>query len=276
MKTLERTDTLEPNRFAKSIQQDPEFIGELPAKPLSELAPEQRRVHLQRAIASGAFSIADRLEQERGEDYDLNANLYRLVGTLNTFDKSSAKVNQLRERYSSPEHMPPAIRQNFYHNKAQVIEFNHILSDIINAGATKFNFDELLAFMVNMHAASGEQENTAEFYTQAKNALTGMRNELAFEQVLMASGLDYELGNAEDDARGGDFIVEGVPIDVKSSEAAAEQAKKTARRGGYDDSGIIWSRLSSKDFNGELTLPYEMSKVILARIQPDLDRALKS
>lgn len=272
--TQEQTKTLETRRFIESIQQDPAFAETISTQRLSELDPRQRREHLVGAVAAGALSIATELEEERGE-YDLDANLYRLVGKLGAFYKSSVIIDELREKYESSRDMPQTEKRVFYSNKDTVTEFNHILGEVINAGASKFTFDELLTFMTNMHAASGNRENTGDFYTHAKRALIGMRSELAVEQVLIANGIDYSLGDLEQESKGGDVIINDIPIDIKSSLQATERAKERAKRNGWNPDRIVWSHITPKDFDGKLTLPYDRIEEIFARIKPDLDKAIQ-
>lgn len=274
MKTLDRT-TLDPRRFTQSIRDTPRFREELPDTPFAELTPEARRESLLRAVASGAISIADTLERQRGE-YDLDANLYRLVGNLNSFHEGSLVIDRLREQYQTPRYMPRAEKKTFYDNKGRVTEFNHILREVINAGASRFGFNNLLTFMTNMNAASGNRENTGEFHAQARAALVGMRNEIAVEQVLIGAGIDYELGTLEDDAEGGDIIIENIPIDIKASLNATQRAQEKARQFGRDPNRIIWSHIQFEDYEGQLTLPYRLNGAVYAKMKPDLDKALHS
>jgi hypothetical protein len=99
-----------------------------------------------------------------------------------------------------------------------------------------------------------------------------MRDEMAFEQVLIAAGIPYSRGDKKDDGTGGDFIIDDIPIDLKSSENSAREAQKKALRERRDPRRIIWSHISFDDFDGRLTLPYEATEAIFARLKPDLAR----
>jgi len=274
MKLKDTPPILDTRRFADSIRRQPAFFQELPKGSFAELPANQRRQHFQHAMASGALSIAQRLERSRGE-YDLGANLFKLVSSLASFGDSEQAVEALRDTYGDSGWMPKNERSLFHDQKQEIIEFNHTLREVINAGASRFSFDELLAFMTTMYEASGG-ETTLNFHNRARSALVGMRNEIAVEQVLIAAGVDYELGDAAQDAKGGDFIIDGVSIDVKTSEQSARYAQEKARRNGFNPRTIVWSHINFTDFEGQLTLPPEMNDAIFAKIKPDIDMAITS
>ncbi len=271
----ERQNTLDPAHFTKAIQREPDFIAELPRGSRDDMEPEQRRRHLQRAIASGALSLAHERQETAGE-YDLDATLYRLVGGIDSFYENSKNLHELSTRFRSPKNMPPAIKRSFYDSKEQVGHFNDALIEVINSGASKFNFNELLTFMTTMHIAGGGSETAKDFHNEARMALIGMRNEVAFEQVLIYSGLDYRSGTSAEDGRGGDYIIEGVPVDIKSSEWSTKKAQEEARLGNYDASRILWSHIDFEDFEGALTLPYHLNQKIWEKIRPNLEKIIPS
>lgn len=276
MRHTEIPDTLDPNRFTSTIRRQPEFLEELPQREVfSKLAPEKKREYIQRAIAASALSIAGRIEKKKGE-YDLDANLYRLVGELGDFYDDQRTLESLREQYDSPRFMPDSERQLFYDAKENITQFNHTLREVINVGAAQFNFNDLLTFMTNMHIASNGRDTTGAFHEQARTAIIGMRNEMAFEQVLISGDYDYELGSVEQDATGGDFIIEGVPIDIKASERTAEEARDKARHEGRNPDLILWSHIHFEDYEGKLTLPYKKNADVLARVEGDIKQAISS
>lgn len=266
---------LNPTNFTRTIRSQPEFLESLPRERFDTLPESERRKQMQRAVATGALSLADRLEEEHGE-YNLDANLYRLVGSLSSFQRNSHELEVLRDKYGSVYSMPLAIKDRFYKCKDKVTEFNHTLREVINAGASRFGFDDLLAFMTTMQIASGGRENIEEFQQDARSALVGMRNEMAFEQLLIHAGIEYEIGTLEQDATGGDYIIEGVPVDVKASQAAADQARKRPKGIGHVEGEIVWSHIRYDDYEGGLTLPYEKNDEVLARLKPELDQILHS
>ncbi|HEX6416141.1 MAG TPA: hypothetical protein VFZ62_01315 [Candidatus Saccharimonadales bacterium] len=270
-------ETLNPRRFTSAIQSQTEFRAALPtAERFQALEDKDKQHYRKRAIAAGAISHAMRLEKERGE-YDLDANLFKLVGELESFYTNKSTITSLSDAYEGgPPTMPRHIKDKFYASKDAVISFNHTLREVINAGASRFDFHELLTFMTNMHMAAGGQKTAANFQELAKDSLVGMRNEIAFEQILIANDIDYELGSVEQDATGGDFIIEGVPVDVKSSPSAVEKARQKAMREGRDPNLIMWSHIRFEDYEGKLTLPYEKNGAVFARVEPYIDRAIRS
>lgn len=266
---------LNPHAFAGAIRRDPEFLRSLPQIPVAELDHEEFREQRQRALAKGALSIADKLERKNGE-YDLNANLFKLVGSLGDFQRNSDIVESLREKYGGANYMPSSVKDQFYDSKDKLTAFNHILREVINVSASKFNFDQLLGFMTAMYLATGNREDASQFHRNAQTTLVGMRNEMSFEQLLIAGGYDYKLGSLEQDAEGSDVFIEGVPFDLKASEFSTERARQKARDNGYFNDNILWSHIEPEDYEGQLTLPYKNVNKVLARLKPDLDRALES
>lgn len=270
MRVHHHNTTLQPRKYAEAIRTSGSFDETM--QHASESEPKQSRIH--RAIAKGALSLAEQRETERGE-HDLDANIFRLVSTLDTFYESTTKLNEIRNRYRGA-YMPDTVRREMKKHKAGVIEFNDALQETINAGASKFDFHELLHFITSMRAMSSGPENLDDFHERAKESLIGIRNEMAFEQVLIYAGVDYRLGTAEEDAKGGDFIVQGTPIDVKASEFSATRAQQNAKRNGYDGSGIVWSHIRFDDFDGKLMLPFEKCEAVWRELEPELVNATGS
>lgn len=266
---------LHPRRFVTAIRTQEGFLESLPTENFRGMEPSKKREHLQRAIASSAFTIANEREQTHG-DSDLDAHLFRLVGSLGSFYEGAQTLDTLGQRYRSRRDMSPGAARKFATSKEDVISFNHTLREVINVGASKLSFDDLLQFMVKMHVESGGRESMQSFEQQARNRLVGMRDEMAFEQMLIAGDVNYRIGEPEEDAIGGDFIVEGIPIDVKSSEFTARDAKRRATERNRNPHRIIWSHIRPQDYNGRLTLTYDQSKALFSEIEPELAQAIPS
>lgn len=267
---IHKNETLQPRKYADAIRTSESFDETM--RSSSEREPEKERIH--RAIAKGALSLAEQRETERGE-HDVDANIYRLVSHIDSFYENSVRLDELRAKYGN-RNVPPHIRNEKIAKRAEVIEFNDALQETINAGASKFDFHELLHFMTSMRAMSSGPENLDDFHKRAKESLIGIRNEMAFEQVLIYAGVDYRVGTTEEDTKGGDFIVNGTPIDVKSSQFSAERAQQNAKRNGYDGSGIIWSHINFEDFDGKLMLPFEKCEAVWHELEPELAAATGS
>ena len=270
-------DVLNPNRFITRIRTSNEFLASLPKH---ELPRDERQHAIQRAIATSALSLAN--HEKEGSGNDLDANLLEMISGLQGFYESSRLLDQLRERYGGPQRMTPETRDLFYEAKDTIIEFNDTLVEVINSGASQFDFDELLTFMTNMFSAGNNlgsdhvagRRRIADFSSRARESLVGMRNEMAVEQLLIYGDVDFRRGTVEEDSKGGDYFVEGVPIDFKSDERSAERSRLRAEEGGYDSSGILWSHVTPRDFEGKLTLPYNKCAAIFAKLKPDLDAAI--
>jgi hypothetical protein len=270
MKQTERYN-LDPNRFITRIRTSDEFLGSLPKSDLRELPGDKREQALHRAIAAGALSLADHERQQSSNELD--ASLLELVSGMQEFYEDSRRLEHLREEYGSPRNMSRTVKDQFYDCKETIIRFNDTLGEVINNGASQFNFGELLTFMTNMFSASNKH-HVADFHEKAREAIIGMRNEMAVEQLLIVGGVEFRRGTPEEDERGGDFIIEGVPIDFKSKEFYAEKDRRDAEERGYDGSGILWSHINFEDFEGKLALPYDKCEAAFAKLKPELDAAI--
>jgi hypothetical protein len=268
---------LDPGRFIPSIRRNDEFISSLPRASFESMAESEKRESIRRAVAAGAISIAEGLEKKHG-GYDLDANLYKLVAGLNDFHEASVIMDELRDEYDSAYYMPPKEKRIFYDHKDKITEFNHVLKEVINVGASRFDFEALLTFMTNMYVAGSrpEHEEAESFHSQARFAIIGMRNEVAVEQLLIAGDIDHEPGTKRQDDEGGDIVVQTVFIDLKASEKSAEKAKRRARMAGRNPDLVVWSHIYLEDFEGQLALPYRKNEEILGRLLPDLKKALAS
>jgi hypothetical protein len=205
-----------------------------------------------------------------------NANLARLVTMLQDFYHASRTLDYLRHHFGNPHNMSPRDRDRFYDSKDSIIRFNDALVDAIPASAGQFTFDELLAFLTEEFSAQDNPKNAADFHERAREALVGMRNEVAVEQLLTAGGVQFRRGTVEEDGKGGDLFVEGIPIDFKSDEYSAERARMRTEEDGYDSGMIVWSHIEFEDFEGKLVLPRERTLAIFAELQPELDTAIST
>ena len=205
----------------------------------------------------------------------LSDALYHLVSELQRFYAANQTIDQLRHQYGNPWHMPPVDKKRFYDSKQIVIEFNHALRKVISTDAPRFDFEELLHFIVDTYTAVSGQKHADDFYHHIRTTLVGMRNEIAVEQMLIGAGVAYELGSLKQDAVGGDFIINGIPVDIKASEKTAEVARQRAIDGGYDPSSILWSHIEFEDFDGALRLSPQKSREIFAQLEPELNAIVK-
>lgn len=272
-----KKDSLNPSRLRSLITQSPEFQAALPHRDPESMTLDERRNSARRAVALGGAALSLRLEQERGA-YDLDAQLTALISQLDDFYFSLGRVNKFRaykaqhpDYYASEEDW-----QRHEHDREKVSRFNHTVGEVINASRGQFNFDELVTFMTQQHIILGGHDTQEDFHTEARSLVVGIRNEMAVEQVLIASGVEFERGTEDQDLHGGDFIVEGVPIDFKASLHTAERAKKSASERGYNPDTIVWSHIKFSDFRGGLVLPAEHNERVAKELIPDIERAVTS
>jgi hypothetical protein len=260
---------LDPDRFIDRLQTHAQFVSRLPRISLDET---KRGSHFHRRVAASAFH--SHVSKPSIEQPSLDTYLFKLTAGLKNFYQDSRTLDYLRNRYGRPQHMPPQDKDRFYESKNTIIGFNDTLVDVIGAGASKFDFDQLLTFMTDVFSATNGQEHAGDFHERAREAIVGMRNEMAVEQLLTVGGIDFRRGTVTEDSKGGDYFIDGVPIDFKSNETSAQRAKMRAEEGGYDSSAILWSHVRPEDFEGKLTLPHDRRIAILAELKPELDAAI--
>lgn len=264
---------LEPAKFVKNIKQQEVYLSERSKEDPSD-SENERQTRRQRAINLGAVAAAEAVEREKGES-NIDSRLSRLVSLQSDFFDSQKQLNNYR-RYDKRD-MSPEMLDNMDADKQKITEFNHSLREVIEASADKFSFNDLMVFMTNMHVGMRGLESREEFYNMSREAMIGMRNEVAVEQILISYGdFSVETGTVEDDARGGDFIIDGAPIDVKASYNSAQRAQEKSINHGYDPSGIVWSQIEFEDFEGNLLLPDDRAYEISHHLIPAVDQAVAS
>jgi hypothetical protein len=263
------SEKLYPRSIIHNLTTSRPFVEQLANADIQELPPEDRRHFLGRAMANAAIEKSEQFANVPGKD--LEADMYSLIGCMPDFFESQRVLDDIREKYKHPHDVPPDIKQAVHGAKKNLIRFNHALHEVVNSGASAYDFDGLLDFMTTMHGVS-HPESITEFRLYAKSALNGVRNEMAFEQILLANGIDYMQGTPEEDAMGGDFIIDGVPIDVKASLHKVEKTRRRAR----DPHRIIWSHITQEDFDGGLTLPFEKARKIYTEtdLKQDIEDAV--
>jgi len=268
---------LDSRRFIQEINQTPEFLDNLPRTPRSEMSSEALRGARINAIGQGASALAIRYDQNemRDPNGELNSHLYNMIATVNDFYEAQQSADAFRKRYGHTKFRNinrPEV-DAFKSDKQTITEFNHLLTEIINLGAEKFSFNELLTFMTQQYAASSGETNTRKFQGKAFSAIDGMRNEFNVEQLLIKNDIEFKKGTIAQDAQGGDIFVNRTPIDLKSSWMSAERAKIAAQEQGYNPNRIIWSGIEFEDFEGQLLLPAHTEARVMKRLIPAINKA---
>lgn len=266
-------EALNPVRFVSAIRRRPEFQDALPRESIGDLTTEQMRAARISAVGQGATALAIEREESHGA-YDLDANLFSLIGNASDFFEAHEAMEYFHDTYDrTPRHLIDQDEvDTFRANKQTVIKFNGILKEVMNAGAAKFNFAELLEFITNQYTSIQAADNV-KFQEAIRQRMVGIRDELAVEQILIENGIDFELGSEEDEEVGGDFIINDVRIDIKSSQHAAVRAKQIASAHDDDPDRFIWSQIESKDYRGKLTLPPSATKRVAENLIPLINTA---
>lgn len=173
-------------------------------------------------------------------------------------------------------------RQKRQENTERFTTFNHALREVIDDWGTTTSLQELIHSMYMIHPDRAQLdkpenlEKKKEFYKSITATVRGIRNEIAFEHVLIRAGIDFEPATAEEDARGVDYYINGKPVDVKASIFAAQEAlQKIAERGRSSDTIIFYPGISDSDFDGKLTLP-QANPDRVAELQPKIIRRMRS
>lgn len=209
-------------------------------------------------------------------DNDLDTQLQTLATSLDSFNVSSEELDRLRETYDDPREMPEVEEVRYKTYKRRIIDFNQRLRDVIRSSASKLKFDDLLEYMTGSFAKHHSKAATNEFSERARTTIVGMRNEVALQQVLDEAHVPYQQATQLQDAHGGDIVIDGVPIDIKSSRFAVMRAKQRARRAHHDTRTIVWSHIEPEDFRGQLKLPERAVSPLWRELRLDLQRAVRA
>ena len=141
-----------------------------------------------------------------------------------------------------------------------IITFNHALRKIIDAEQCS-RMQQLTDFVSGVALTMGKSEEIARYAENAAQiTLVGMRQEIAAESVLslMREVHGIRGANDEEELDGIDIVVNyngvKVGIDIKSSQAAADEANAIARKHRDAKYMAVWSGFTGRDFGDELIL----------------------
>lgn len=204
---------------------------------------------------------------------ELRAALSKLTLFVHSFEHSYMELGRIRNKYNH-RFMNIRARQKFKRFKKEIRGFNDALRDVIEKSGN-MTFDELINFLATTYTAA-HGKSPSSFISHARDTIIGARNEVAFEQILTTAGITFNEGTDEDDARGGDVLVENVRIDTKTSWRKTEKAKAHALAHGYNPDRVVWSHINQDDYEGRLTLPAYKLQELAAKVRPDIERAVAS
>lgn len=119
--------------------------------------------------------------------------------------------------------------------------------------------DDLRDFITYLHEWSNDDAaDTEQFVDAQMNELSGFRAEASFAKLAHAAGFDFRAATRYEDHRGLDFMVEGVPFDIKSSERIAKYHTAKHKNDDYRYSAVKFvPPITADDFGGRLVLPDE-------------------
>lgn len=125
--------------------------------------------------------------------------------------------------------------------------------------------DDLRDFIMYLHEWShADAQDSEQYINEQMNELSGFRVEASFVRLAESAGLSFRPATRYEDHHGLDFMVEGVPFDLKSSEQKAKQhVKKHKNDTNRFDAIRFVPPITSEDFDGRLVVPYENAKTIV-------------
>lgn len=267
--------SLDLHRLSESVLRNPAYAEGLPRQNLAELSDDDRRAVRRNAMAHSAMSLSQQREKDHGP-YDLDANLYQLMAATEPFFEAQHNIDDFRFRTKDVDWrtVPQEDKADYRQARQTLTDFNHIVREIIEIGGGKFNFNQLVTFMTNVHIANGGAKSANAFAQMAESCVSGMRVEVGDEQALIHSGIEFEVGTKDQDIHGGDFFIDGVGFDIKHSQNRVEKERAIARSRGDDPNVIIWSHIEDDYFNGQLILPADKNDIVARGLLADIKKVI--
>lgn len=167
---------------------------------------------------------------------------------------------------------------------ADVIELKQLAANICNGngltnkecielidtlgGHYGLRMSELQDFVVHMYEWSHpDGKGLRDYLWGFASLVNGFRMEPSAAKLLRAAGYTVVYGNRKDDAEGIDLFVDGIPFDIKASQAGAERhSRRIAKTQSRTMHPIkLIPPFSSADFAGELIIPDKSVQKILAK-----------
>jgi len=116
--------------------------------------------------------------------------------------------------------------------KTDTSAFNGYLRDFVadNLDTPFRGFSSLLAYSASKGIPKDMIETAG---TSMSAALVGVRTEVGFEQKATRANLNWQRGDAAQDLKGIDYIVEGIPVDIKTSLKSVHKDKDDLSEAAY-------------------------------------------
>lgn len=212
-------------------------------------------------------SAADLKQAEQhGEYLTLAGHQYNIVEHLTTFIDDVKELSALREE--------GATRHEKIHLIESMAAFNRALKDMVDNNPS-LRYDDVFRFLRETNQTIHGQHTNRLFENEIRPILSGIRNELAAEQMMLyMDGVTYEEASLSDDLVGGDIRVslDGTHfynIDIKASYLTAERKREADRQHGSKNI-IVWSHANPEDFAGGFHLPREIAKQRAPELYKDI------
>ena len=124
------------------------------------------------------------------------------------------------------------------------------IDSLLNAG----DLYDIITHLYELTHENGEGSN--EFSAKFMSMLSGFRVEASFRRLAVRAGFNVQFATKEQDDHGIDFIVNGVPFDVKSSRSmASKHLVKHANDGNRMPTVRFIPPITADDFMGHLVVP---------------------
>lgn len=118
------------------------------------------------------------------------------------------------------------------------------------------NLRDFLIYVYEMTHGSGE--GSYEFMSKAMRTLSGFRVEASFLRLATRTGFNVQPATKWQDNHGIDFIIDGVPLDIKSSlERALYHASKHHNDSNRVPTVKFIPPITAEDFANQLVVPYD-------------------
>ena len=242
------------------------------------ISERELKMRKAQAIGNAALRLAEVYPEEKYKQRDIAMLMSVYPGWVMAEQrKKDEEKGFLDNRVYN--HHGRRIRQQ---NTERFTEFNHALREVIDDWGATTSLQELIHSMYMIHPYRTDLdkpenlEKKKEFYKSMTATVRGIRNEIAFECVLIRAGVDFEPATAEEDARGIDYYINGKPVDVKASIRTAQKAQEKAlARGRGNDKIIFYPGISDSDFDDQLTLPQRNPDKV-AELQPKIIHRMRS
>lgn len=258
---------LNPNYLVQKIALSPAYAeGQNAARSVEE------NDHARRSIAIRLAATA--LSHEGGTNrLSLEGHAMNVTSRLTTFLDTQLKLDENRQNHGD--------RQEKLHLLTEASEFNHAIKEMIDTNPS-LKYLEVLNFLNQMNLRINGNDGAQKFDIEMKRILSGMRHEIAVEQMLwMMDGVEYKDATVEQDMKGADMLVsingsQLTPIDIKSTEMLANSKKAYAEAHGKNPDLIVWSHVTTQDFRGGFRIDNTTAHEVAPILYDDLLQAVTS